>query len=42
MGLLGLWWGRWDLNPAQFELHYGLGGLNPNKVNIPYPFFAKK
>jgi hypothetical protein len=36
------WLARWDLNPAEFESHYGPGGLHPTKVNIPYPLFAKK
>ena len=32
-----------ELNPADFESHYGREGLNHNQsVNIPYPFFAKK
>jgi hypothetical protein len=30
-----------DLNPAEFEAHYGREGLNPTKVNTSYPFFAK-
>ena len=31
-----------DLNPAEFEAHYGREGWTTTIVNIPYPFIAKK